>query len=382
MTGCTGYVTDWNFIAFFVILISFMAIGLLFGLSNFLPGATRSKLRGLLRSELMQAVLSIFIIVVLITVTSVACTVSVNGNDPFNVAETYVGNLITGQNGGLNLISGLYSYSVAYATISAIFSAAGDIIASFIQGLSGLIVQGNTFTIEPIFGYDFGVPYGALSSVYMDLFYPLTLMATGLQFVQYLAIVISQATAFAIILPVALIMRALVFLGGGIRNAANGVLAVAIAMYIIYPLTISLDIYALTWIGTQCTSSVQQPNCNPSAAYISFGSSVQVNSFLLSSGASIGSQTCVNLGGAAGGNRCGVNSGTFFGSAFSQALSLLNPAAAVATAYNLISDVSSYLFTALVMLAINLSITLAFAMGLTRALDSGIEGAASFWSTL
>ncbi len=48
----------------------------------------------------------------------------------------------------------------------------------------------------------------------------------------------------------------------------------------------------------------------------------------------------------------------------------------------LITAVGQYFFVAVVLFAVNIAITAGFAMGLTKALNSGVEGAASFWSAL
>ena len=46
----------------------------------------------------------------------------------------------------------------------------------------------------------------------------------------------------------------------------------------------------------------------------------------------------------------------------------------------LVINLSELVFQGVVLFAINVAITIGFAMGLTRALNAGVEGAGSFWS--
>jgi hypothetical protein len=43
---------------------------------------------------------------------------------------------------------------------------------------------------------------------------------------------------------------------------------------------------------------------------------------------------------------------------------------------------SQFIFTAIFMFGINLAVTLGFAIGLAKGLNSGVEGAGSFWSSI
>ncbi len=44
--------------------------------------------------------------------------------------------------------------------------------------------------------------------------------------------------------------------------------------------------------------------------------------------------------------------------------------------------VSEFMFNTIFIFAIDITVTMGFAMGLAKALDDGIEGAASFWSSI
>ncbi len=375
MDACTGYVTSWNNIAYLVILVSIFAIAVIYAASNFLPGETRSKLRSFSKAELVQTIISIFIIVILIAVSQIACSLSLIGgsssssSNPFTFSENYVSNLLSESNtGGIYLMTSIFSYSYAYTLISGVMDYAGQIFSSFISGLFS-----TSGYITPSISYGPGAYYGTISSVMLSVLMPLTLMGVALLFVQYIALIVSQAAAFAILLPIALVLRAFAFTNKGIKQAANAAIAIALALYIIYPLTVVFDANALSWITTSCSSGVT--NCNPSAVYISTPSSLYINGFFSSSASGsvgIGGQsTSFNFGSA------------FFSSLFPSSAPFLYLATnATSVMYTLIVNIAGFLFDAIFMLAVNLTITLSFAMGLSRALDSGLEGASSFWSSL
>ncbi|MGC8571996.1 MAG: hypothetical protein ACP5RI_03460 [Candidatus Micrarchaeia archaeon] len=372
MDGCTLYATSNLYYAYLVILLSIFAVAIVYAISNFLPGSTRSKLRDFGKAELVQTILSIFIIIAVVAFSQVACSLSLVGgsgsSDPFTFAENYISSLLSAPNtGGIYLMTTIFSYSYVYTLISGVFDFFGSIISAFISGYHSLPL------ISPTPGYGPGAYYGTISTVMLSVLMPLTLMGVALTFIQYIALIVSQAAAFAILLPIALVLRAFAFTSKGVRNAANAALAIAIALYIIYPLTVVFDANALNWITTSC--SVNPNNCNPSAVYISTPSPLYINGFFSTS--------------ATGSFGIGGQSTTFnFGSPLSSSIFpysapfIYLAEHATSVMYTLIVNIAGFLFKAIFMLAINLTITLSFAMGLSRALDSGVEGAANFWSSL
>jgi len=387
MDACTGYVTSWNIYAYLVIILSFLAIAILYAISNYIPGSTRQKLKSVAKAELVQTFISLFIIIVLIAVTQLACNITLtNGGDPFTFSENYINNLLSGtQDSGLQLMTSLFSYGYIYTIISGIFDYGGKLISAYLLGLAGgglSSVAGEvtkvSASVTPDPGYGPGMYYGAVSTIMFDFFSPFVLMGVALLFVQYIALIVSHATAFTIILPIALILRALAFTGGNLKKAANATIAIALALYIVYPLTIVFNANAFNWITTPCTAATSAiGNCNPSAVYISEPTTLYSNKYFSSSVSG-----SLNLAG----QTVNVNPGSFLSSPLfpwnqigNLGYFMVNATAVLAI---LIVAVSTFLFKAIFMLAIDLTISLSFAMGLSNALDSGIGGASTFWSSL
>ncbi len=382
--GSANYVNEWVLIALLAILSGFLIVAIVYMLGSQLPGSTRSKINSVLRSEVTQLVLGVFIIVILVFATSVACTVtnaigqtiilkngqpisSVGG--PIAYSLLYIQNLVTNQ--GFGLLSLMYSQAFAEATTSLILTQFSQALGSFFLGGGfgpSIGTSSLTVTFKIIPAYDLGLAHARMADLYLDVFAPLAMIAIGLLFLQYLATVIVQQAAFLVILPVALIMRLLVFSGSGAKTAANAVLALAIAAYIVYPLAVVFDGYALSWISN--------PSLNPSQPYLaSTDSGAQFGSISsVLSGA--GSAGCTSQAG------CTLDPTSLLGSGFLSSLGLLAPGASESAAQGIVTQLASLLFMSIIMTAVNLMITFGFAMGLTRALDAGVEGAASFWSSL
>ncbi|MGC8688168.1 MAG: hypothetical protein ACP5RQ_02090 [Candidatus Micrarchaeia archaeon] len=373
MYACSSYVTSWNFYAYLIIIISFFAIAVLYAISNFIPGSTRSKLRSFAKSELVQTFISLFLIVVLIAITQLACNLTLStGKDPFSFSEEYVSNLLSSPNGGgLQLMTSLFTYSYIYTIISGIFDYGARILNGYIEGY----LSSSTY-VTPIPGYSPGMYYGAVSSLMLDLFSPLVLMGVALLFVQYIALIVSQAAAFTLLLPIALILRAVAFSGKDLKRAANAAIAIALALYVVFPLTIVFNANAFSWLTTVCTTSTQQ-NCNPSAIYISKPITLYSDTYFAQSTSGsfnlAGSSVNMNL------NSFGF-SNLFPWSQLGNLPYYMTHTTAVLG--EIIVDISVFLFKTIFMLAIDLTISLSFAMGLSNALDAGIGGASSFWSSL
>ena len=73
-------------------------------------------------------------------------------------------------------------------------------------------------------------------------------------FIQFLAIPVMPFSAFTIVLPVALALRSVAFFSTGLGDASNALIALAIALYVIYPMMIAFDGYAIPGVFSR-----QQP---------------------------------------------------------------------------------------------------------------------------
>lgn len=397
-------------------------ISLVYLLSRILPTHVRAMLTGVTKIEITQVFISVFILVILFGTTTYLCSAvtsisqsvaqpipivpSVNSTvpfpaletpnvttaaetgDPFAFAESYTGNYAF--NIGPNLAIQTYAYSYSFAILSAIWTQAGSLISSIVGDFNPVNNAAlGPFQVNVSFpvGIDLGVAYGILSALFLDVLSPLIILGIGIMLLQYLFLVISQATAFVLILPVALVMRSIAFSGANLRPAANSLLAIAIALYIIYPLMIVFNSYVLHWMFTPCNAATQlNPlSCNPSALYLQYTydhdnlEGVLGNQCTATSFSIFGLPIAVPSCGSALGyleSLPGVLANTF------SAIVFYTGDETILGIQYILLEISEFMFIVIVMFAIDITVTLGFAMGLTRALNGGIEGAASFWSNI
>jgi hypothetical protein len=288
-----------------------------------------------------------------------------SGLSPFGFADYYVGNLAL--NTGLRLLTTIYSLGITYSIDARIFQALGTQLD--IPDLS--VIDTPIFEANVTYGYDAGITYGIMADSFFAVLAPLVTLTVGMLFLQYLALPIIQYTAFVVLLPIAIALRSLSFTGGRLRSTANAVLAIAIALYIIYPLTIAFDSYAVSWIFSPSNPEYGCTSCLGSTYALASLPTSLFSNIPLSGEVTLGP---VSVPLSVLSNFLGSSAGTY--------LSSLSPPVMMSQMHTLITQISQFIFIAVVLFAVNISITIGFAMGLTRALDSGIEGAASFWSSL
>ncbi len=382
--GGNSFASPWLEVNYLVIFISFIALLIIYVISRLFPAALRSRIMSMTKGEISQLFISIVIISLLLGFTGLACDVSAqvstqylgsqNGLQPFQYAEYYIGNL--SMNTGLKLLTYLYSLSIAYTIDAQVYTKISEPF-SFSLLPSKLLKSLETLglTLESTAGLNFGIPYAMTAEFYMVVFSPLVIIAIGALFVQYLALPLIQAAAFTVILPVALIVRSVAYSGTGsygLRHAANTVIALMIALYIIYPLTIALDSYIMNWIF-----SAQNPNytyLNMQLTYNSIPETIftpasqAVSSEYQSLQSSFTSMPTIR---------------SIIGQAQNLGLKkLFTPWTIPQDASNVIESVSQFLFASIILFALNVAITIAFAQSLTRALNSGVEGSNPFWENL
>ena len=213
-----------------------------------------------------------------------------------------------------------------------------------------------------------GLMFSNLVDLLLGIFSPILTLAVSMLLVQYIALPFLQYTGFAVILPIAIAMRSLAFSNGELRNASNAILAIAVAGYIIYPLTIALDSYIIGYVFSPA---------NPSFAYLH--TTYALNQF---NPTSFFSQPLPS--GASQYSPFGDQIGTLWSLLYnSVAGSFPIPfAAGTASIQQLVNDIAEFVFTGIVLFAIDMAITIGFAIGLTKALNAGLEGAQHFWAGL
>lgn len=359
---------NWIGINYLVIVVGLSIVAVIYALSKLLPANTSAKLAGITKMEITQLTISAIIVAILVASASMVCSVSVSisssisGNqyNPFVMATSYIGNLIYGK--GIGLLTELYTLSITYTIYGNMMSGIGGAVSNLIPDLTKQIALGKaSVSISPVIGYDAGIAFGVLAIALTGAFSPLVIISLGMLFLQYLLIPVIEYTAFTIVLPIAIAMRSLSFIGAGLRPAANAVLAIAIAMYLIYPMTVVFDSYAMSWIFSNQNPSytfLSSTYTHPPPATPSFFSSTGLPSF---DGLTSPSPASIFSSLSAGG--------------FISVISFTEPLV-------IVNEMSELLFQAVFLFALNIAITIGFAMSLTNALTSGIEGVASFWSNI
>jgi len=376
------YIAGWLPINYIIILFGFLVVAFIFMISRFMPTSLRVRLTQITRVEITQLVISIVILLVLLSLTTSACNLSaslgskvlsaagvtgVTGLTPFEYADYYIGTLAL--NRGINLIGYVYQTSIRYAIVGRIFTVLS-------QDLSISPTIGGVFSVTISYAHDFGTLYGSLSDVYFDALSPILIITIGMLFLQYLALPIFEYTAFTVLLPVALVLRFIPYGGTGLRTISNAVLAIAIAIYIIYPLMIAFDSYIIYWIYTPslnplygCTNCLSTAYVLPALPSSSF---LESNTLITSSKNSL-----FSIFGSGLGVSTPVTNNLLSSSLYA---TLRVPIVSVAS--YIIQNMSEFIFLAVFLFGLNLAVAIGFAMGLARSLDAGIEGVASFWASL
>jgi len=367
------YATDWVGLNYLVIIISLTIVALVYAVANFLPSNEASKWKAISRAEIVQLLVSVLIIGVLVVFSSFICTIVSNASqqltgtrmDPFQYAEYFVNNV--SQNLGLKLLSTVYTTSMTYSVTSKVFDMLEKIIFSSNLPLFSLPIAGiSSLKVSFSSGTSLGDPYSSLSGLYMAIFSPLLVTTIGTLFIMYLLLPIIQAAAFIVVLPIALIMRSIAYTSGrnGLRSAANAVIALAIAFYFIYPLTIALDNYMISQIFS--TSNPEYPYLHETMVLNNLAPSLFTSQVQSSSTTEY--------------NSLGVN--LHLPSIFTMwqnlgAFGILQGYSFIFTvpadANYLVTAMAQYFFISIVLFAIDLMITLAFAISLSKALDSSFS---------
>ncbi len=366
--GGSTYVNSWLGPSIIVILTAFLIIAIIYMLSGIFQSSLRSKMRVMVKSEVVQLVISAVIIAILIGSAATACNISASISqslvksslNPIQYSEYYIGNL--SMNTGLKLLSYLYTTSIVYGIDARILHIIGNSF-NFFQTRAVL-------GIELDFGVNLSIPYGFLAALYTGILSPFLIIVIGMLLLQYILLPLIQYTAFTVVLPVTLIVRSIAYIGTsrGLRSAANALLAIAIAFYLIYPLTIGLDSLIVHWIYS---------SANPTFTYLQ--STLQFNqipsTFL--------STTASTLTGPTGFGFSTQSISSLLNSASTLGIAkFLNPINVPQEANFIITTMAQFIFVGIFLFALNMGITVAFALSLSKALDAGIDGAGSFWRGL
>ncbi len=392
-SGYTDY-NNWVSINVIVLIISILVVAIVFMLSRFMSTKESQKFSQAAKVEIMQIIIGAAILVILLTFTNTACSITSSiasslstssipmpSGNPFQFSEYYVGNLAN--NVGIKLLQQIYTEAIAFNIDSMIFKNIGSllftvlssatglssVLEKILTGLSSLVSFSNGISIGVSFtsGYDLGASYGIISDMLLTFFAPFVITGIGMLYILWLLLPVIQAVAFTVVLPVALIMRVIAFSGFGagigsaksvgLKNAANSILAIAIAFYLVLPLTIVFNAWAINWIFS---------SNNPSYTYIH-------STYLISSV----QETGLFSSNPTPSSWFGLNVPSLF-NIYTSALTgnmiwaSIDPNILMQDLLTMVNEIAQFEFTVVFMIAIDFAITLGFAMGLARALNSNL----------
>lgn len=379
------YSTDWLNVNFLIVGISFAVIAVVYMLGNIMHTVMSSKIKGLIKDETRQTMLSVIIIVILLgsaaTIAEFSSYLAPNQTytcNPILSSQTYVFGTLTG---GVGLLNNIYATSISYAVDARLYSGFGGLASPITDKLSALLtIPLGIAKVTPEFANDLGISYSIISDLLVIIFTPLMMLALGSLFMQWLLLLFLPGTAFAFILPAALIMRSFAFTGAGLRSAANGVLAIAIGAYMIYPVMVLVNASVVGWIYTSPASPACASNlfgCNPTFTYLNTANSTMPSTpegFFTSSTPGTGVPLSSLFGGVA------ITS--LSSQQLNSVISGIDPATTVSALIKMSNSIAQFIFTGVFLFALDIAVTIGFVAGLTKALNSGVYGAESFWNAL
>jgi hypothetical protein len=371
---------DWIMVTSLVLAINFAIAAVLFAFSGILPTTYREKLKGAVKYEAFQGMISVFILAILIATSSTLCAVGqmlVYGStvqqyqNPLQYSQTYVSNLMF--NTGLSLYSNIYAESILLTVDGNI----ADTLEQFLSELSITPLAGFTLGsgLLGIF-YGFG---GALTSTFLALI----AVTFGILFMVYLLLPFIQQLAFTVVLPVALIMRSIPFAGPNLRQTSDTFLALAIGFYFIFPLTLLLNNFIMTWVYSPCTPVGNPPVlCNP---YYEYTGAYYISNLPTDALFSTQPQNIVGNGFLGGTNlpdnfyNGGFQGLGGLGSGIEEILKNLYDLPNIIIMYA--KETAQFLFQGIFLVGLDLAITVGFAVGLSKGLSSvgRMLGVGPFW---
>jgi hypothetical protein len=366
MLQMCGFLTinrgDWIGINTLVVLLAVMIAALVYVIGGFLPTERREKVKGAVRYEIIEAFISLIIIIVLIVFAELSCNaggalVGKSGyTDVFSAADNYIGNLLF--TNGMSLMGNIYTISTQY-----------EIIASFFTWLVGVVTQPVVpGVVQLVYGYGGYLFYGKLSLLFTGMYGVMLDTAFGGLFLLFLALEIIEASALTVIAPVAIIMRSLPFMGPQLRRTSNLFLAMAMGFYFVFPLMVLLNSYVASCLSIN--TGMAQASCSYPLSFSQYlqGYTIPATSTSILSSSNAYPVNSLALPGITGG---GWNLplsfyGPWLGNLGQLFLLIVSPNMAL----NYGTQVAGYLFLGIVLVALDLGVTAGFIIGLSKGLDS------------
>ncbi len=382
-------INGWININIMVVLAFLSIVSMVYALSNLFPSQRREQLRRILIAEYGESMVSIFIIAILVSFAYATCSAGASlsglGSSYVNIFQAdsvYVGNLVFGTGTALSAQLSLQGYllQVDAQIVKTLLDTVLVKLPPITISGSSLGAQAGTggvsFQLGAKYGGDLANVYNTYANVY-TAYAGMVVITFGVLLMLFLLLSVISSVVLPFILPFTIVMRSLAFTGPKLREAANALLALSVAIYFVLPLTISMNAYVVNWM--YCGSSVSASSCNPYASYLgSYSlSNIPVSSFFtqnstqLTPGSSIDVPTNFFSSVIAG---AGGASGAFKST-------LMGIVALPQQVSNITNSVAQYLFQGIVLIALDFVITMGFAQGLNKGLNAipSLFGAGSFW---
>ena len=367
----TIYRPQWIEATALIVLATMAISSFIYAVGSVLPIATRERLRGVVRYELVQGVISMLLVVSLITFALPMCSTAalLTGNsaqfDPYQFAHLYLHNLLYSK--GIGLATTVWSEGISFIIDGNLDSAIANIVTSFSIPTPFFSLGVSPGSELVYIAYDY-------ATTFSGVFTGIIMLTFGILFSLYFIMPLIEQFALITLIPTAVILRSISFSGPRLREAANSVIALAIALYFIFPMTISMNYYITGWL--YCTN--KGTVCNPYSAYLGKYpiSNIPVSSLFSSNQAP-------NIFGY---GTLSVPFNYYFSYAQSGTtgfyINLIKGFFDLPDIINsFVPDVGAYFFEGIVLIALDLAMTVGFAIGFTKGLNSlsSIMGVGPFW---
>ena len=378
-----------------VVIAVLMISAAVYAVSGLLPSNPREKLRAAVKYEYIQGIFSIVLIVILFTASIAACDMggaltqgsSFTYNDPFQFANYYISNLLFTK--GIRLTTSMWSAGVLLIIDAFFVNYALSLAGSLIPPLQ---ISGGTFglSIMPFITAGGGSQPATIIYDYNSILYvilePLVVITFGLLFVIFISLTAIATLSLTLVIPVAIVMRSLSFSGPRLREASNALIAIAIAFYFVFPLTLAMNYYVVNW--TYCLGNLS--GCNPYASQLA---PYQINQIPLNQLFNNPASTCNlnGLGECSSATSSPITIPLNFWTAVANSNGGLASAArqvinGLVTLPQIIDNYTEYtaqfLFQSIFLIGLDVGITIGFAVGLNKGLSTigSILAGGPFWS--
>jgi hypothetical protein len=352
---------NWIQINALLLLIAISLGAVFYAFSNILPPSQSEKMKGMVKAEIFQGMIGIFIVAVLVSSAFTWCNIGISLTsssgittaNPMAFSESYLQNLLFTK--GLSLFGSIYS-ETALLMINGIVL---QHVLNFVQRIEASYLPVQIILSERLADalQSYAIAFGSANLSIFSII-------AGIIFVIYLVLPVVSSIALTVVVPTAIAMRMLSFLGPRIREASDAFLAIAIAAYFIFPLMIVMNSMLINFIYTPCTATVS--TCNPYSTYLGQYklSQIPADSLFNTPPASLGSSFSISKNFFEGiiTSQNGLL-GTF-GSIFTNAF--LFPQVVISFA----QEIALFAFQGVFLIGLDILVTIVFAQAVAKGLNS------------